>query len=182
MRAKFVYEALSDVLKPRPEEEVLQQIKNRAPNEVLVDAARVGAVKIVRWALEHGADVHGNVHADGDKALRIAVLYGHIEVVKVLLEAGADVHAYNDKALRFAAERGHVEVVKVLLEAGADVHAYDDWALRWAAGEGHVEVVKVLLKAGANAHANDDVALQWAADNGHVEVVKLLKSYNNELK
>jgi len=40
--------------------------------------------------------------------------YGHVEVVKVLLGAGADVHANYDEALRYASRKGHVEVVNLL--------------------------------------------------------------------
>jgi len=43
-----------------------------------------------------------------------------------------------------AAESGHLDVVKYLVEKGADVHADDDGALRWAAESGHLDVVKYL--------------------------------------
>jgi ankyrin repeat protein len=44
----------------------------------------------------------------------LASRYGHAEIVKLLLENGADVHAENDSALRWASERGHTEIVKLL--------------------------------------------------------------------
>ena len=47
----------------------------------------------------------------------------------------------------FAAQEGHVEVVRLLLEAGADKSWADscgDTALMWAAREGHVEVERLL--------------------------------------
>jgi ankyrin repeat protein len=37
-----------------------------------------------------------------------------------------------DQELIEASEKGHVDVVKLLLEAGADVHADDNFAIRWA--------------------------------------------------
>ena len=46
---------------------------------------------------------------------------GNCEIVKLLLENGADVHGANDSALRLSAENGHDIVVKLLLENGADV-------------------------------------------------------------
>ena len=51
-----------------------------------------------------------------------------------------------DGALRWASKYGRIDVVKVLLEAGADVHAEDDWALRRASESGHTEVVNLLKK------------------------------------
>ena len=37
-----------------------------------------------------------------------------------------------EDALRWASRYGHAEIVRVLLEHGANVHADDDYALRWA--------------------------------------------------
>jgi len=51
---------------------------------------------------------------------------------------------YNWNYLCWAAERGHLEVVKYLIENGANIHAADDYALRWAAYNGHLEIVKYL--------------------------------------
>ena len=115
-----------------------------------------------------------DVHALNNYALRWAATNGHTEVVELLLAAGADVHALNNYALRWAATNGHTEVVELLLAAGADVHADNDQALRMAAANGHTEVVKLLLKAGANLHAGDNYALRFAAEYGHTEIVKLL--------
>jgi ankyrin repeat protein len=106
---------------------------------------------------------------------------GCIEVVRLLLENGADIHVQKDYSLRLASFYGHVEVVRLLLESGADVHADDDYALRLASFYGHVEVVRLLLASGANVHAKDDCALRWASDKGHIEVVDLLVSYGAKL-
>ena len=81
-----------------------------------------------------------------------------------------------DKQFIFACKVGHTEVVKLLLNAGANVHAWNDEALRYSSGNGHIEVVKLLLNADANVHACDDEASYWAFFNGHTEVVKLLNT------
>jgi len=77
---------------------------------------------------------------------------GYLQVVKHLLERGADLHAKNDKALQMAARNGHRELVKYLLEQGADLHAENDEELQLAAVNGHLEVVKCLLEQGADSN------------------------------
>lgn len=99
------------------------------------------------------------------------------ESVVVLLELGANVHAKNDSALRMAVMNGHLEVVRELLKAGADVHVENDRMLREAAANGYLEIVRELLKAGADVHASNDLALRWATSFRRPEVINLLKSY-----
>jgi ankyrin repeat protein len=69
---------------------------------------------------------------------------GLIEIVKLVLDLGADVHG--EEALIHASYYGHTEVVKLLLENGVDVHAENDKALRWATRKGNTKVVKLLKK------------------------------------
>jgi hypothetical protein len=51
--------------------------------------------------------------AKNSYALRYASMYGHVEVVKLLIPV-SDPKANDSKALRCASEKGHVEVVKKL--------------------------------------------------------------------
>jgi len=104
-----------------------------------------------------------------NKQLLKAAGDGQKEMVKALLEAGAEVNARDNDgwtALHVAAGRGRTEVVKALLEAGADVNATDGggWTARhWAAGYGRMP--------GA-----------WAAgsDSDQEEVRKLLQEHERK--
>ena len=60
--------------------------------------------------LEQGADIH----AQGDLALRWAAMCGRLEIVKYLIERGADIHYL---ALCWAKESGHTRVANFLREA-----------------------------------------------------------------
>ena len=54
--------------------------------------------------------------------------------------------------LHFAARKGHINIVKLLLNAGVDfwATAYDGTALHYAAIEGHEDVFQLLWEAGIN--------------------------------
>ena len=81
-----------------------------------------------------------------------------------------------------AAASGHLEVARVLLDAGADHNAASQdglTALIAAARHGHLEVVQLLLEAGSDkkvATQGGETALMAATENGHLEVVRVLCS------
>ncbi|XP_029987244.1 KN motif and ankyrin repeat domain-containing protein 3 [Sphaeramia orbicularis] len=77
---------------------------------------------------------HGNVNAKasqaGQTALMLAVSHGRQEMVRALLECGADVNVQDDEgstALMCASEHGRAEIVKLLLEQpGCDISIMDN--------------------------------------------------------
>ncbi|KAI0015385.1 ankyrin repeat-containing domain protein [Xylariomycetidae sp. FL0641] len=88
-------------------------------------------------------------------------------------------------ALTAAAYDGNMDVLQLLLDAGADVNAPEGWALQSAAYEGHYEVAKTLLEHGADVNAlvenpnfNRGTALQAACEVGEAEIVALLLEHN----
>ena len=116
-------------------------------SKLLIYASMNGQLELVKYLIkEQGA----NIILDENKALRTAYCYGHLEIVKCLIENGADIHSFNGSALRYASGYGHLEVVKYLVEQGADIH-YDDiiggeyWSM-YAADNGHLEIVKYMIK------------------------------------
>ena len=62
-------------------------------------------------------------------ALGWSALYGNVERIRLLIDAGADVnHCENGGTtpLILAASNGHLDAVKLLVDAGADTTAKDD--------------------------------------------------------
>jgi len=94
----------------------------------------------------------------------------HLEIVKYVIEKGADIHAENDSALCRASYHDHLEIVKLLIEKGADIHAGHEYALRKAFRYGHLEIVKLLIEKGADIYAENYCALIWAFENGHLKL------------
>ena len=122
-------------------------------------------------------------------ALHRAASYSHEEIVRLLINAGADVNVQNfftGGALHFAAYRQNVNIIRMLLAHGADVNAIGGWAgcsaLQIATSEGWHEVARLLISAGADVHyinsrSREDIAnrlpLELAVERGYEDIVKL---------
>ena len=92
---------------------------------------------------------------DGGTPLYEACLFGHLDIVKELLNHGADVNVNNGStALHVACQEGHLAIARVLLvhqEQAVDVLAVDEHGATafYAACEyGHLSIVRLLLLRG----------------------------------
>ncbi|XP_054619390.1 histone-lysine N-methyltransferase EHMT2-like isoform X1 [Dunckerocampus dactyliophorus] len=119
-------------------------------------AAKLGNLEIVSMLLETG-QVDVNAQDNGGWTPIIwAAEHKHVEVIKVLLNRGADV-AINDKelnvCLHWAAYAGNVDIAEMVLNAGcslAAVNLHGDTPLHIAAREGYLECVTLFLSRGAD--------------------------------
>lgn len=126
----------------------------------------------------------------GHTALHLAARNGEVEILKILLVAGAQTEAEDEtgnRPLHCAARSGHLETVKVLLAGGAEMEAVDHWdctPLHKAVHDGDSRVLKELLTAGANVKAVDSIG--WTAFHHAVafeepEIVQILLSAGVEI-
>ena len=122
------------------------------------------------------------------QALHLAAQLGHVEICRMLLEAGADANSMQElqnktpsvtiktvsTPLSNAAAGGHAEVCRLLLAAGADPNAAT--ALINAAIAGHAEICRLLLEAGAKMGSAEGwhSPLFAAAYRGHIETCRVL--------
>jgi len=162
-----------------------------------------GDVEAVRTAVQSSpALLTRTVERDGQGGwtpLHLAVADGQPDIVRVLVDAGADLTARTDfnRTPLHAALQLRPELVPLLRELGAQVdapsaaylgdvdqlkHHLDDGAdpgdrtsgadlLSWAAFGGAEHTAKLLLERGADA---DTGALHFAAGGGRLELVRLL--------
>ena len=128
----------------------------------------------------HGEDVNAG-SGFHRTPLRAASNKGHIDVVRVLLDHGANVNTIDKRntPLRSAYVGGHLEIMRLLLEHGADVDAWDfsDLLLNDASKDGRAEVVHLLLQHNADVNSRgytNWTPLQGASFFGQTKVVQLL--------
>ena len=151
----------------------------------VADAAMDGDIEAVRALLTEGADVNAP-QGDGMTALHWAAEAGDVEMVGMLLYAGANLQGVTRLGdytpLHLASKAGKDRVVARLLEAGADPSAYtttgDVTPLHFAAASGSTATVEALLDHGADVDVTESVrgqtALMLAAGRNRVAVVQLL--------
>lgn len=125
--------------------------------------------------------------------LHVAATHGKLEIVKKLIELGADINRrgaiLGGGAINEAASDGHIEIVSYLLSCGAelDVSEPERNPLFSAIRGGHVEIAKLLIENGIDIHVkytgesmkNMD-ALAFAHEYGQVEIIELLNPDNKE--
>ncbi|KAK6353701.1 hypothetical protein TWF696_005662 [Orbilia brochopaga] len=87
-------------------------------------------------------------------------------------------------ALTAAAYDGTIDIIKMLLDHGADINSPDGWALQTAAAQGHYQVVELLLERGAHVNTCiseekflPGTALQAACEAGKQKIATLLLKY-----
>ena len=149
----------------------------------LIHSATHGDIAKVEKLIEKKADVNA-IDRWQNTPLMLAAENAHIEIVVLLIDAGAQVNIQNNRfginALMVASRNGHIEIVNLLIEKGADINIIDReyTALIYASENGHIEIVKLLIENNADisAIAQGHTALMAASDAGHIEIVELLRA------
>lgn len=122
----------------------------------------------------------------GDTALMLSSFAGHAEVVRKLLDAGAEPGNSGWAPLHYAAYSGREEILKLLVahKAPLDARAPNGHtALMLAASLGHLGAVKILIDADADMDMADfegRTAISLARKNKHEAVVEFLKTSGAE--
>ncbi|MFU8790431.1 MAG: ankyrin repeat domain-containing protein [Methylobacter sp.] len=160
-------------------------VQNELP---LYMAAQTGETEIVRQlVLQDNVNVN-EICAYGWTALLAASAQGYPEIVKLLLEAGADPdigNVHGITPLMYAVRYENVDICSILLEYGAAINLQDLYgmsALIIASREGHHEIVELLLKAKADTDAKTRqgmTALDFAHANKHGAIAKSLRRANS---
>ena len=185
------------VFKPVVENAPQEPSETKASNNLMLNAVRNGNIKNVEKQLTAGADVKA-VLENGMTALHVAAIFGHIEIVELLIANGADVNATDNKfgatSLYGAAGAGQKDIAELLISNGAIVNAKiprGDTALHAAIMGGHKEVIELLITNDADVNAKIifgiakgmtplDIANLTANPNKSTETVDLLRKHGGK--
>jgi hypothetical protein len=147
----------------------------------LQDAARKGDAAAVKTLLDEGVDVNTTFRY-GTTALFFACDHGHIDVVKVLLDKGADLTVKDSfygttplmAAISPAQKRRpeHTEIAKLLIARGAP--GKED-ALTAVVEDGNAALTKFILETGGLPASVLSEALEVAKAANKAEIVALLE-------
>ena len=143
-------------------------------NEDLLAASRAGDLAGVKTAIEHGAALETKTPY-GQTALYLAAMNGNEDVVRYLLDKGANTNIrdtfYKAPMLGFVVMRKHWEVAKLLASKSTSV----DQDLGAVADTGRADLVQAVLSAGKPSQASLDKAYESALERKQTEVAGVLK-------
>lgn len=161
---------------------ITDALNSQYAQESLRHACKYGSIVVVRRILEESRDLlNASLNFRSQTALTIAARYGQAEVVRYLLDLGAEA---DDHALSLAVDKGHNEVARLLISRGVDPKDNPE-VLSRAVLQNNVTLAQLLLDHGAGQHVNVvsgtgtrvSLPLHVAVTKGHHEMVKLLLAH-----
>lgn len=176
------------------------EVNDISKDQLLISEVWKGNLKRVGELLELGANVEAKQTRNGETALMVAAIKGSTEIVRLLLEKGANPNAKDkfgnpvwhgafvnlnetkeDGITYILHPKNFREGVELLLNYGADVNSQDRYGqtgLNSASFRGQTEIVRLLLERGADINIKDEdgrTPLVVARKNNHTEIIKLLE-------
>ncbi|KAL6801754.1 ankyrin repeat-containing domain protein [Trichoderma sp. SZMC 28012] len=128
-----------------------------------------------------GADINART-PDGLTVLYPAIERGYFDVIRLLVERGADITATCDglTPLLFAITTGKIDIIRLLTKIGADINIRGEGGLTpliMSTGLGHTDNIQPLIDLGANINARDNDGhspLFFAIIAGNIPTIELL--------
>lgn len=147
--------------------------------DTFFQAAALGQFEAVKELINDGLDINTICPYEGDTVLTYAASEGHVEMVKWLLDHGADPDHLNDakeSPLHYAVFNNDLPVVELLLAHDCKIDYTTEAPLVWATRRGLFEAAEMLVNHGANLNVvgeYKETPLMYAAKNGKEDFVAL---------
>ncbi len=127
----------------------------------LIDASVAGNVVAVKKLLDAGVNINARGTKGSATPLIIAAERNQVDLLKLLLERGADINVRDEKwqsALFHATANDRPDVIGILIQKNADVNARDKTGrtpLMMACHDAREQIMDMLLARGADVKARD---------------------------
>ena len=149
-------------------------------HKLLYKAATDGNVSAIEALLDNGVLV--NQDYSGWTALGTAAYHGYADVVKLLLDRGADIdfsipQKDGTTALSYAALGGHIEIAKNLIAKGADIRRAVDSLNRMFAGSETQMGIELLERLQGKSESTEPAAS--SVHPGPIALTSLSPNYSN---
>lgn len=148
---------------------------------LLMMAIKANDIVTIGELINQGTDVNYFDRHDIFTPLMQAIHQSEIEIVRFLLEAGADIHSstyFEDTPLGLAISKGNLKIILLLLQAGADPNNGGlQSPLYLAISIEDFEITRILIDSGADVNSKTEshiTPLMAAATRGNLHLVKLL--------
>lgn len=146
-----------------------------ALGEACFYAFREGMNDVVTALLDKGANVNAPCSFDGETPLMYAAAECTVEIVKRMVEMGADVNAVSKEGETPLSSARTAEIAQLLLDKGAKMN--DGTLIRASQFPDRPDVVELLIKRGAKTDVKSNrgwTAMTWAASDGCTGAIKAL--------
>jgi uncharacterized protein len=166
--------------------EMTARLLERRSETTFLEACAAGLSDRVQQMVRTNPSIVNERSHDGWTPLHLASFFGHAEVARTLLDAGADVTAISKNReanlpINAAGAGRHSEIVRLLIDRGCPVDARGSDAgytpLHLAAHEGNADLIRFLLKRGADRslkNAQQETAADIAKKQGHGDEIQSL--------
>jgi uncharacterized protein len=156
---------------------------------ILMKAVKNNDVPGIRNLIRQGTDIN-ELDTGGDSPLIMAAYLGHTEILRLLLEAGADVSALDPgmkaTALHAAAYAGRTDAARLLIEHKIDIDKQGPYngftALHDAIWQNHLETAQVIITGGANLSLKShdgQTPLEFARARKQPALIRLIEEKMN---
>ncbi len=118
-------------------------------------------------------DKGADIHFENETPLLRAIEYHNLSIVKYLVDCGADLKKFSDNFLERISMYGNSDIIQYLVELGVDFTTSGK-CLGSACRNNRLITVKIFIENGVDVQTNDNYAIKCASERGYINLVKLL--------
>lgn len=181
---RFVCRELK-VLCPKTKSGIIKKLLDPLKNRYKMNASMffdnllhnidIGYIEKIKDLINNGLDV--NEKYDGKLPLVVAVVSNKVDIVRLLIENGANVNIRSDVNLTPIMYTDNEEIAQLLIDNGANINARDDEGQTALMQTENLKVAQLLINNGANINETDNehqTAIFINVRNNKTQMVRLL--------